>query len=39
MMRAIVKDFYSTDIDVPLSEFKPLIYDNFCFLARYCRHE
>lgn len=33
-MRAILKNVYSPDIDVPLSDFFPASPDNFGFLAR-----
>lgn len=33
-MKAILKDFYSTDIDVPLLDYIPPFPDNFGLLAR-----
>jgi Immunity protein 8 len=33
-MKAILKGFYSTDIDIPLSDYVPILPDNFGFLVR-----
>lgn len=32
-MKPIIKNFFSPDIDIPLSDYVPISSDNFCFLA------
>ncbi|PKL85064.1 MAG: hypothetical protein CVV22_10000 [Ignavibacteriae bacterium HGW-Ignavibacteriae-1] len=33
-MKSILKNFYSSDIGIPLSDYIPVTNDNFCILAR-----
>lgn len=33
-MKAILQNIYSTDLDVPLTDYQPVHSDNFGFLAR-----